>query len=125
MSRNCHQESAPERKYPDWPPASAEEMVAWQRQIGTDLEIARHLGLSRASVYGQRVKFGIPALPRKKRARVREKQPGARMTRFQIARLYAGRQYENRLSAPPLRGPMPPVSGLRELSPPPYSLAAE
>ncbi len=125
VSRNCLQESVPERKYPDWPPSSAAEMVLWQRQVGTDLEIARHLGLSRASVYGQRTKFGIPALPRKKRGRVREKQPGARMTRHQIARLYAGRQYENRLSAPPLRGLRSPLPGLRETAPSPYSIAAE
>lgn len=97
-------------------------MRAWQQQVGTDLEIAQHLGLSRASVYGQRMKFGVPALPRKKRARVREKRPGARLTKFQMARLYAGRRYEDRRSAPPLRGPAPL---LRETPPVPYLIAAE
>lgn len=70
-------------------------MIAWQRCVGTDLEIARLLGMSRASVYGQRVKFGIAALPRKKRARVREKRPGNRLTRAAMIRLYGGRQYED------------------------------
>ncbi len=85
------------RNRPDlnWPPRSGEEMIAWQRCVGTDLEIARLLGMSRASVYGQRMKYGIGALPRKKRARVREKRPGNRMTRAAIIRLYGGRQYED------------------------------
>ena len=91
-------------------------MVAWQREVGTDLEIARYLGLSRASIYGQRMKFSVPALPRKKRARVREKQPGPILRKYEIARLYAGRRYEDRTSAPPL---------LREPLPPAYMIAAE
>lgn len=99
-----------------WPPRSAGEMEAWQCHVGTDLEIARALGLSRASIYGQRMKFEVPALPRRKRARVRERQPGATINRFQIARLYAGREYEDRTSAPPL---------LREAKAPAYLIAAE
>lgn len=99
-----------------WPPRSAGEMEAWQRHAGTDLEIARALGLSRASIYGQRMKFGVVALPRKTRARVRERQPGATMNRFQIARLYAGRTYEDRKAAPPI---------LRERIAPAYMIAAE
>lgn len=125
MSRDCRPKSMSQQIDLNWPPATAAEMRAWQQQVGTDLEIARHLGLSRASVYGQRMKFGLPALPRKKRARVREKRPGARMTKFQIARLYAGRSYEDRLSAPPLRGRVPPGMGLREPAPAPYLIAAE
>lgn len=120
MSRECRRNKNSDL---NWPPSSPEEMLAWQRHAGTDLEIARHLGLSRASIYGQRTKFGVAALPRKKRARVREKQPGARMTRFQIARLYGGRHYEDRTSAPPLRGPMPPGFGLREPAQPSYLIA--
>ena len=122
MSRECRQNSRSQRTGPAWPPANASEMRAWQQQVGTDLEIAQHLGLSRASVYGQRMKFGIPALPRKKRARVREKRPGARITKFQMARLYAGRRYEDRRCAPPLRGPAPL---LREAPPASYLIAAE
>lgn len=99
-----------------WPPRSADEMAAWQNHVGTDLEIARHLGLSRASIYGQRMKFGVAALPRKKRMRIREKRPGATLNRFQIARLYGGRVYEDRTSAPPL---------LREAVAPAYMIAAE
>jgi len=125
MSRDCRQKSMSQQNDLNWPPATVAEMRAWQQQVGTDLEIARHLGLSRASVYGQRIKFGLAALPRKKRARVREKRPGARMTKFQIARLYAGRSYEDRLSAPPLRGPMPPNLAFREPAPATYSVAAE
>lgn len=85
------------RNRPDlqWPPRSDEEMLAWQRAVGTDLEIARLLGLSRASIYGQRMKFGVPALPRKKRARVRERRAGSRITKAAMARLYAGRAYED------------------------------
>lgn len=91
-------------------------MVAWQRQVGTDLEIARHLGLSRASIYGQRMKFSVPALPRKKRSRVRERRPGATLRKYEIARLYAGRRYEDWGSVPPQ---------LREALPPAYMIAAE
>ena len=85
------------RNRPDlqWPPRSDEEMLAWQRAVGTDLEIARLLGLSRASIYGQRMKLGVLALPRKKRARVREKRAGSRITKTAMRRLYAGRQYED------------------------------
>ncbi len=98
-----------ERSDLDWPPRDGAEMVAWQQRVGTDLEIARALGLSRASIYGQRMKFGVAALPRKPRARVREKAPGSRMTRWQIARLYAGRRYEDRrggLVGRPVRQPI-------------------
>ncbi len=125
VSRQKHQNIGLERNSLNWPPVSAAEMIAWQQMVGTDLEIARHLGLSRASIYGQRMKFGIPALPRKKRARVRERQPGPRKTKREIARLYAGRRYEDQTSAPPLRGPMPPGFGLRELPANPYLVAAE
>ena len=85
------------RNRPDlqWPPRSDEEMLAWQRAVGTDLEIARLLGLSRASIYGQRMKFGVPALPRKKRARVRERRAGSRITKTAMTRIYAGRRYED------------------------------
>lgn len=85
------------RNRPDlqWPPRSEEEMLAWQRAVGTDLEIARLLGLSRASIYGQRMKFGVAALPRKKRARVRERRAGSRITKTAMRRLYAGREYED------------------------------
>ncbi|MEP4379776.1 MAG: hypothetical protein ABJ215_16015 [Alphaproteobacteria bacterium] len=85
------------RNRPDlqWPPRSDEEMLAWQRAVGTDLEIARLLGLSRASIYGQRMKFGVAALPRKKRARVREQRAGSRITKTAMRRLYAGREYED------------------------------
>jgi len=116
VSRQCRQKSNPDREDLNWPPTSDVEMIGWQHRVGTDLEIARHLGLSRASIYGQRVKYGVPALPRKKRARVREKQPGARLTRFEITRLYAGRRYENQTAATPL---------LREAAPAPYMIAAE
>jgi len=125
MSRDCRQKSRSQRPGPAWPPVDAAEMRAWQQQVGTDLEIAQHLGLSRASIYGQRIKFGVSALPRKKRARVRERRPGARMTRFQMARLYAGRSYEDQRAAPPLRGPMPPYPALREAPVVPYLIAAE
>ncbi len=104
-----------------WPPRCADEMVAWQCRIGTDLEIARFLCLSRASIYGQRMKFSVPALPRKKRARVREKQPGAVLKHYEIARLYAGRRYEDRTSAPPLRQ----TGFLRETETAAYMIAAE
>lgn len=87
----------------NWPPRSGDEMVAWQQCAGTDLEIARLLGLSRASVYGQRVKYGIAALPRKKRARVREKRPGSQITRAAMIRLYDGRRYEDRRRPEPAR----------------------
>lgn len=122
MSRECRHKNKSDL---NWPPASSAEMKAWQQQVGTDLEIARFLGLSRASVYGQRTKFGVPALPRKKRARVREKRPGARMTGFQMARLYAGRRYEDRSGTPRPRRSVTPGFGLREPAPAPYLLAAE
>ena len=99
------------RNRPDlqWPPRSDEEMQAWQRAVGTDLEIARLLGLSRASIYGQRMKFGVAALPRKKRARVRERHAGSRITKAAMNRLYAGRRYEDwgrrAPAAPAVRGP--------------------
>jgi len=114
-SKHCQRDER-DRADLQWPPRSAGEMEAWQSHVGTDLEIARVLGLSRASIYGQRMKFGVVALPRKKRARVRERQPGATMNRFQIARLYAGRSYEDRTSAPPI---------LREAIAPSYLIAAE
>jgi len=102
------------RNRPDlnWPPRSDEEMRAWQRAVGTDLEIARLLGLSRASIYGQRMKFGVPALPRKKRARVREHRAGSRITKTAMARLYAGRRYEDWGRKDLNR--MPPMPRLRE-----------
>ena len=91
-----------------WPPGSDEEMVAWQLAVGTDLEIARMLGQSRASIYGQRMKFGVPALPRKKRARIHEGCPVSRINKAAMARLYAGRKYEDwgqRRLVPRLREP--------------------
>ena len=97
------------RPYLQWPPRSEEEMLAWQRAVGTDLEIARLLGLSRASIYGQRVKYGVASLPHKKRARVRERRAGSRITKIAMARLYAGRRYEDRGArrpAPQLREPV-------------------
>ncbi len=98
------------RNRPDlhWPPRSDEEMLAWQRAVGTDLEIARLLGLSRASIYGQRIKFGLPSLPRKKRACVRKRRLGNQITRAAMDRLYAGRRYEDwdrRELVPRLREP--------------------
>lgn len=122
MSRECRHNNKSDL---NWPPASRAEMEAWQVQVGTDLEIARFLGLSRASIYGQRTKFGVPALPRKKRARVREKRSGPLMTRFQMARLYGGRRYEDRIGTPRPRRSMPPGFGLREPVPAPYLIAAE
>lgn len=122
MSRECRHKNKSDL---NWPPASRAEMEAWQVQVGTDLEIARFLGLSRASIYGQRIKYGVPALPRKKRARVREKRPGTRMTRFQIARLYAGRRYEDRAGMPRPRKTIPPEFRLRESTQAPYLIAAE
>lgn len=122
MSRECRHKNKSDL---NWPPASRAEMEAWQVQVGTYLEIARFLGLSRASIYGHRTKFGVPALPRKKRARVREKRPGVRMTRFQMARLYGGRRYEDRLAGPRPRYLMPPGLGFREPAPASYLIAAE
>ncbi|MGB0573243.1 MAG: hypothetical protein ACPGQM_14490 [Alphaproteobacteria bacterium] len=115
------------RNRPDlqWPPRSEEEMLAWQRAVGTDLEIARLLGLSRASIYGQRMKFGVAALPRKKRAWVRERRAGSRITKTAMRRLYAGREYEDwagqRSPMVQARGQIPP----RVLEPVPMYQAAE
>lgn len=100
-------------------------MLAWQRAVGTDLEIARLLGLSRASVYGQRMKFGVAALPRKKRAWVRERRAGSRITKAAMRRLYAGREYEDWAGQ---RSPMVQARGQispRVLEPVPMYQAAE
>ncbi|HCP01635.1 MAG: hypothetical protein CL573_08485 [Alphaproteobacteria bacterium] len=78
-----------------WPPQSDDEMLEWQRAVGTDLEIARLLGLSRASIYGQRIKFGVPSVARKKRTRVCECRLERQSNKIAIARLYAGRRYED------------------------------
>ncbi len=94
-----------ERNDLSWPPRDGAEMIAWQSRVGTDLEIARALGLSRASIYGLRMKFGVAALPRKRRARVRERRPGSRMSKLAMARLYAGRRYEDR-KGPLVRRPV-------------------
>ncbi len=100
-------------------------MLVWQRTVGTDLEIARLLGLSRASIYGQRMKFGVAALPRKKRARVRERRAGSRITKTAMRRLYAGREYEDwaarRSPVVQAGGQIPP----RVLEPVPMYQAAE
>lgn len=78
-----------------WPPRSAEEMRAWQAQVGTDLEIALALGLSRATIYGHRMKYGVAALPRKTDKRVREKRLRERTSKAAMRRLYKGRRYED------------------------------
>lgn len=80
----------------NWPPYDAGGMKAWQNAVGDDAAIAIHLGLSRATVYNHRRRHGVAALPRREDRRVREKRPRARLSKRAIARLYAGRCYEDR-----------------------------
>jgi hypothetical protein len=80
---------------PAWPPADAAAMRAWQAAVGDDAAIALRLGLSRATVYIHRRRHGVAALLRESDRRVREKRPRARLSKRAMARLYAGRRYED------------------------------
>ena len=78
-----------------WPPADAVAMRALQSKLGDDVSIASHFGISRATVYNYRRRFGVAALPRGADRRVREKRPRARLSSPAMARLYGGRSYED------------------------------
>lgn len=78
-----------------WPPVDAAAMRAWHATIGNDAAIARHLGLSQATVSIYRRRHGVAPSPQKEDRRVREKRPRARLSRRAIGRLYGGRCYED------------------------------
>lgn len=78
-----------------WPPGNREVLIAWQQQVGTDLQIATRLGISRATVYGQRKRHGVPPLPRKKQASREEPMPACVMSDAAVAALFRARRFED------------------------------
>ena len=53
-----------------WPPKDREEMLAWQEAHGTDVRIADALELTPPTIWYQRRRFAVPAMPRPERKKL-------------------------------------------------------